>query len=143
MYPEKNLSEQETQQTQPTFDAESGNRTRATMVGGLRGRQMLNHCAIPAPRGLLGDYTVEIGETYFAPTVTLITAIPPRYHQNSNQIISYKRLIYMYQRYSQKLHVIAERKFHNSLRSLSLLNIISSDDRISENFDWMKRNSRV
>ena len=40
------------QQTQPTFDAESGNRTRATLVGGLRGRQMLNHCAIPAP--LLG-----------------------------------------------------------------------------------------
>ena len=37
------------QQTQPTFDAESGNRTRATLVGGLRGRQMLNHCAIPAP----------------------------------------------------------------------------------------------
>ena len=36
------------QQTQPTFDAESGNRTRATLVGGLRGRQMLNHCAIPA-----------------------------------------------------------------------------------------------
>ena len=40
------------QQTQPTFGAEfdsSGNRTRATLVGGLRGRQMLNHCAIPAP----------------------------------------------------------------------------------------------
>ena len=26
------------QQTQPTFDAESGNRTRATLVGGQRGR---------------------------------------------------------------------------------------------------------
>ena len=26
------------QQTQPTYDAESGNRTRATLVGGLRGR---------------------------------------------------------------------------------------------------------
>ena len=38
------------QQTQPTYDAESGNRTRATLVGGLRGRQMLNHCAIPAPQ---------------------------------------------------------------------------------------------
>ena len=37
------------QQTQPTFDAESGNQTQATLVGGLRGRQMLNHCAIPAP----------------------------------------------------------------------------------------------
>ena len=35
------------QQTQPTFDAESGNRTRATLVAGLGGRQMLNHCAIP------------------------------------------------------------------------------------------------
>ena len=38
------------QQVQPTFDAESGNRTRATLVGGLHGRQMLNHCAISAPR---------------------------------------------------------------------------------------------
>ena len=38
------------QQTQPTFDAESGNRTRAILVGGLRGRRMLNHCAIPAPQ---------------------------------------------------------------------------------------------
>ena len=37
------------QQTQPTFDADSGNRTRATLAGGLHGRQMLNHCAIPAP----------------------------------------------------------------------------------------------
>ena len=37
------------QQTQPTFHAESGNRTRATLVG-LHGRQMLNHYAIPAPR---------------------------------------------------------------------------------------------
>ena len=34
------------QQTQPTYDAESGNRTWATLVGGLRGRQMLNHCTI-------------------------------------------------------------------------------------------------
>ena len=26
------------QQTQPTYDAESGNQTRATLMGGLRGR---------------------------------------------------------------------------------------------------------
>ena len=32
------------QQTQPTFDAGSGNRTRATMVG----RECSHHCAIPA-----------------------------------------------------------------------------------------------
>ena len=32
-YPEKNLSV-ENQQTQPTYDAESGNRTRATLVEG-------------------------------------------------------------------------------------------------------------
>ena len=37
------------QQIQPTYDAESGNRTRATLVGGQHGRQMLNHCSIPAP----------------------------------------------------------------------------------------------
>ena len=33
------------QQTQPTYDAESGNRTWATLVGGERS----HHCAIPAP----------------------------------------------------------------------------------------------
>ena len=34
-YQEKNLSEQSReQQTQPTYDAEFGNRTRATLVGG-------------------------------------------------------------------------------------------------------------
>ena len=32
------------QQTQPTYDAESGNRTRATLVGG----ECSHHCAIPA-----------------------------------------------------------------------------------------------
>ena len=35
------------QQTQSTHDAESGNRTRATLVGG----ECSHHCAIPAPRG--------------------------------------------------------------------------------------------
>ena len=30
---------------EPTYDAESGNRTRATLVGGERS----HHCAIPAP----------------------------------------------------------------------------------------------
>ena len=33
------------QQTQPTYDAETGNRTRATLVGG----ECSHHCAIPAP----------------------------------------------------------------------------------------------
>ena len=33
------------QQTQPTYDAESGNLTRATLVGG----ECFHHCAIPAP----------------------------------------------------------------------------------------------
>ena len=45
-YPEKNLSDENLnqQQTQPTYDAESGNRTRATLVGG----ECFHHCAIPA-----------------------------------------------------------------------------------------------
>ena len=38
--PEKNLLEQ----TQPTYDAETGNRIRATLVGG----DCSHHCAIPA-----------------------------------------------------------------------------------------------
>ena len=50
-YPEKTSrsKDENQQQTHPTYDAESGNRTRATLVGGLRGRQILSHCAIPAP----------------------------------------------------------------------------------------------
>ena len=45
--PEKNPRSQDEnqQQTQPTCDARSGNRTRATAVGGERS----HHCAIPAP----------------------------------------------------------------------------------------------
>ena len=46
-YSEKNLSEQgRQQQTQPTYDAESGNQIpRATLVGG----ECSHHCAIRAP----------------------------------------------------------------------------------------------
>ena len=36
------------QQTQPTYDAESGNRTQATLVGG----ECSQHCAIPASQCL-------------------------------------------------------------------------------------------
>ena len=45
--PEKNPQSkgENQQQTQPTYDAGSGNRTRATLVGGERS----HHCAIPAP----------------------------------------------------------------------------------------------
>ena len=44
--PEKNprSRDENQQQTQPTYDAESGNRTRATLVGG----ECSQHCAIPA-----------------------------------------------------------------------------------------------
>ena len=46
-YPEKNprSRDENQQQTQPTYDAESGNRTRATLVGG----ECSHHCVIPAP----------------------------------------------------------------------------------------------
>ena len=37
--------DEDQQQTQPTYDAGSGNRTRATLMGGERS----HHCAIPAP----------------------------------------------------------------------------------------------
>ena len=43
-YPEKNLSKQgeNQQQTQPTYDTGSGNRTRATLVGGATPAPLLN-----------------------------------------------------------------------------------------------------
>ena len=45
--PEKNPRnrDENQQQTQPTYDAGSGNQTRDTLVGGERS----HHCAIPAP----------------------------------------------------------------------------------------------
>ena len=45
--PEKNprRGDENQQQTQPTYDVESGNRTRATLVGG----EGSHYCAIPAP----------------------------------------------------------------------------------------------
>ena len=44
-YPEKNPTgrDKNQQQTQPTYDAEFGNRSRATLVGG----ECSHHCAIP------------------------------------------------------------------------------------------------
>ena len=46
-YPKKNprSRDENQQQTQPTYDTESGNRTRAALVGG----ECSDHCAIPAP----------------------------------------------------------------------------------------------
>ena len=45
--PEKNprSRDENQQQTQPTYDAESGNRTRATLVGD----ECSHHCVIPTP----------------------------------------------------------------------------------------------
>ena len=46
-YLEKNLSskDENQQQSPPTYDAESGNQTRATLVGS----ECSHHCAIPGP----------------------------------------------------------------------------------------------
>ena len=52
-YPEKNplSGDENKQQTQPTYDAETGNRTRATLVRG----ECSHHCVIPAPSELESD----------------------------------------------------------------------------------------
>ena len=47
------------QQTQPTFDAESGNRTRATLVGG----ECSHHCAILPPFHLSVSETFDLMST--------------------------------------------------------------------------------
>ena len=46
--PEKNpwSKDENQQQTRPKYDTGTGNRTRATLVGGERS----HHCAIPAPQ---------------------------------------------------------------------------------------------
>ena len=41
------------QQTHPTYDVESGNRARATLVGG----EYFHHCAIPAPQTILHQFS--------------------------------------------------------------------------------------
>ena len=54
----------ENQQTQPTYDAKSGNRTRATLVGG----ECSHHCAIPAPSKslqTLGDIHIRAARFIF------------------------------------------------------------------------------
>ena len=55
--PEKNprSRKENQQQTQPTCDARSGNRTRATAVGGERSQ----HCDIPAPRQTKDEFLKE------------------------------------------------------------------------------------
>ena len=55
--PDKNrLSKDESQgQTQPTYDAESGNRTLATLVGA----KYSHHCAITAPSSITDDITTK------------------------------------------------------------------------------------
>ena len=52
-YPEKNprSRDENQQQTQPTYDTETGNRTQATLVGG----ECSHHCAIPAPHDYYHD----------------------------------------------------------------------------------------
>ena len=56
--PEKNprSKDENQQQTQPTCDAGSGNRTGATAVGGKRS----HHCAIPAPLQYLQYWPFQI-----------------------------------------------------------------------------------
>ena len=50
----------ENQQTQPTYDAESGNRTRVTLVGG----ECSHHCAIPAPQAWNSREVITIARIY-------------------------------------------------------------------------------
>ena len=57
-YPEKNprSRDESQQQTQPTYDAKTGNRTRATLVGD----ECSHHCAIPAPKTYLKSTRKDI-----------------------------------------------------------------------------------
>ena len=65
-FPEKtSRSRVENQQTQPTYDAGSGNRTRDTLVEGERSR----HCTNPAPQktsGYPNNLCYDITEAKYA-----------------------------------------------------------------------------
>ena len=55
------------QQTQPTYDVKSGNRTRATLVGGT----CSHHCAILAPLLLFGQRCFEMTFLHLLPCRSL------------------------------------------------------------------------
>ena len=67
--PEKNpwSKDKNQQQTQPTYDVESRNRTWATLVGG----KCSNHCAIPAPHAphLVGREDKRANNRIMLPTL--------------------------------------------------------------------------
>ena len=56
-YPEKTSlrKDESQQQTQPTYDAESGNRTQGTLVGG----ESSHHCGIPTPQIALDSHLLH------------------------------------------------------------------------------------
>ena len=68
------------------LDSESGNRTRATLVGGLRGRQMLNHCAIPAPLywfiPCLSSFYLWFVASFSFPRIFCVSSLRPSHFLN-------------------------------------------------------------
>ena len=62
--------EENKQQTQSTYDAGSGNRTRDTLVGGERS----HHCAIPAPPLTLPTYVFCHKWLHKRPWLNVVTA---------------------------------------------------------------------
>ena len=84
----------ENQQTQPTHDTESRNRTRATLVGG----ECTHHCTIPAPRwvGLLRRYWLSFVSVWYTCACTLSFGqargfkVCNVYHLNSMESFSIK-----------------------------------------------------
>ena len=56
------LKDKNQQQTQPTYDAESGNRTQATLGG-----ECSHHCAIPDPR-----HCMEVNNALLTFSTTLL-----------------------------------------------------------------------
>ena len=57
------------QQTQPSYDTESGNRTRATFVGGA---ECSHHYAIPALDIVKPTYCLEIKQTLLALVISYV-----------------------------------------------------------------------
>ena len=71
----------ENQQTQPTYDAESGNRTRDTLVEGERS----HHCANPAPQILCKrNFHQRMTRTSFSETARSRMSTPANHCFNEN-----------------------------------------------------------
>ena len=89
-YPEKNprSKDENQQQTQPTHDTGTGNRTRVTMVEG----ECSHHCAVPAPLSNLND-PISTPYSHNSSFVISISTHNERFHDSHTPQLSWRPIL--------------------------------------------------